>query len=213
MCSCETGHVFILVECNFNDPKPECGVFFLQPQRLSRVVVRINRRTCIWQNWWDFAMKSIYLCAQMLIYRHLTRTTLIRTFQRTKFMDVISLRYHTYAHSLLWAQCAYEGIDIFKIILLTHGNRSHYTFLLEMKLITTHFATWQQKLSLVFTKLSAEWFLQIILHSKFAHYAYHTGKGARIFICAGRVVRMCGREKWKKNHAKSFLKAFYIHTQ
>lgn len=123
---------------------------FFQPQRSeSWFLVHINRSTCIWQSWWDFATKSIYLCVQMLIYRHLTRTTLIRTFQRTKFIDVISLRYHTYAYSLPGVQCAYEGIDIFKIIFLTHGNWSHYTFLLEMKLITTHFATWQQKLSLV----------------------------------------------------------------
>lgn len=190
---------------------------------LSRIMVSvcINRSTCIWQSWWDFAMKGIYLSAQMFIYRHLTRTTLIRTFQRTKFIDAIPLRHGidacvrtAVALSAMWGN---EGIDILKIIFLTHGNRSHYTFLRWDEI---NYNTFCYMATETFACLTAalnvllEWFLQIILNSRFAHYAYHTDTGAFMFIYVlDAVVRMWGRKKIEgKCHTKKFFLKGFLHS-
>lgn len=69
------------------------------------VSIPINKSKSNWQSWWNFAMKIVSKClflgAQMFIYRHLTRTTLIRTFQRTQFIGVITLHIHSYTGCIL----------------------------------------------------------------------------------------------------------------
>lgn len=103
-----------------------------------------------------------------LIYRHLTRTILIRTFQRTSTIYRAIVIY-----ICMWRSDSYR--KWFEIIFLTHGNWSHYT----------HFFHAENKLRYIFARYTNfRWSAnRMILRnhfaladSKFAHYAHGYGQ-------------------------------------
>lgn len=188
--------------------KPRVWNFFSWTQTIyvNVWIMYIHYFACIninisWQNWWNFAMKTVpmwcdvfFECAVcafeqthiMFIYRHWTRTTLFALFSTDTIYRCDSSRnaLHRTQHMIKLSLyiCERTELIFLKIIPLTHGNRSHYTFLSSTsKLITSHFVTFEtgRKLSLFahgtkwndfcksFCIVYAVWDSHI--------YAYHTG--------------------------------------
>lgn len=195
-----------LVEYNFNDQQTKCGIFFL----VLSVRINISDKVDGILQWKLF--QCIYLCAQMFIYRHLTRTTLIRTFQRSQFTGVVPFRLLLYElHS---AQNVHTEELIFSKLFSLHMETDRIThFFSRMKLITTHFATWPETFAVVSPKRSrAENDFCKSFCIRNSHITRTTQVNALACVCvcvylrvhAGRWLLECEPRKIEKCHAKSF---------